>query len=91
MKCDECIRVGIKSDGVLKTDPRFQLGVYTIAIIPLLAGDLARSATDALRRVDQGCFDGDGRRLCHALLPATLRPEAADLTLTTFTRQALVS
>ena len=91
MKCDERIRVGIESDGVLKTDSRFQFGMYPIAIIPLFAGDLARAASYAISGVDQGRFDGDGCRLRRDLLPAALCPVAADFTLTTFTRQALVS
>jgi hypothetical protein len=91
MKCDQRISAGIKSDGVLETESGFQLGVYPIAIIPLLAGNLASATSDAVGGIDQCGFDGKGYRLTHDLLPATLYPGDADFTFTTFTKQALVS
>jgi hypothetical protein len=64
-----------------------------ITFIPLLAGDLARTASNALGDIDQGGLDGScGGRLRHALLPVLCcAGDTAVLTLTTFTKQAFVS
>jgi hypothetical protein len=53
----ECVRT--QSRGVLKAQVTIQLRLFPFAIIPLLAGNLARPASNTLRDVDQGSFDGD--------------------------------
>src|SRR6516164_1165696 len=92
MKRDQGISFRTESGRILKTQLVLKLCVLPLAIIPLLAGDLACPAADALRDIDQRCFDGDGgQRLTHALPPCA--PDGVPLsgTLTTLTRHALVS
>jgi hypothetical protein len=71
-----------------------QLGLFAIAFVPLLTGDLACAAADALGNVNQRGLD---RRivvpLSHAVFLFLILDAASGgaLVLTTFTRQAFVS
>jgi hypothetical protein len=44
--------LGAESCRVLKTQVVLQLCIFTLAVIPLLAGNLASAAADALRNVN---------------------------------------
>src|SRR5262249_36309658 len=78
---------------VLEAELGLELGRLAVAVVPLLARDLAGVAPDALRDVDQRRLDllglGRGR---HVLRPrgSVFAATRSDI-LTTFTRQALVS
>jgi hypothetical protein len=93
MKSDQGESICAKCGGVLKAQVEIQLGVFPVAIVPLLAGNLTRATADALGYVDQGRLDGNlGSQLRHDLLPLTLDTSAERAcALTTLTRQAFVS
>src|SRR6185369_4815765 len=93
-------RVGVRAQRrrVLEAEQLLQLGVLAVAVVPLLAGDLAGAAADALGDVDQRRLDRDRFRGglvvpgSHDALPRS--PALAIVrsrTLTTFTRHAFVS
>jgi hypothetical protein len=52
MKRDQGVSFRAESGRVLKTQVEVQLGFFPLAIVPLLAGNLARPAADALGYVD---------------------------------------
>src|SRR5262249_26321525 len=87
-------RKGLRAEHgrVLEAELGLELGRLAVAVVPLLARDLAGVAPDALRDVDQRRLDllGLGRRR-HVLRPRgwILAATRSD-TLTTFTRHALV-
>src|SRR5215470_6156758 len=84
---------GAESRWVLQAQIPFQFCLLSIAVIPLLAGNLTRPAADALRNVDERRFDwGLRRRLGHDLLPLGVAFVAtASRAFTTLTRHAFVS
>src|SRR6185312_14558360 len=95
MKCDqrECFRA--EGRRVLKSHVILQLGLFAVAFVPLLAGNLACAAADTLCNVNQRGLD---RRvsvpLAHDVflfLFVSAAASAGALVLTTFTRQAFVS
>jgi hypothetical protein len=58
MKRNERVGVGTENGRVLKIElTKLQLGFFTLAIVPLLASNLASAATDALGGIHQRCFD----------------------------------
>jgi hypothetical protein len=53
MKRNERVSVGTESSRVLKIDSaQLQLSLFPFSIVPLLAGNLARAAADALGGVN---------------------------------------
>jgi hypothetical protein len=52
MKCDQSISLGAQGQRVLKTQTRFQLRVFSIAIVPLFARDLTCPTSYALSNID---------------------------------------
>src|SRR5215469_1200631 len=83
-----------QSRRILKTQIEVQFRLLALALVPLLAGNLAGATSDALGDVDERCLDWgrSGRLRRHALLP--LGPDSAtarSFTFTTLTRHALVS
>jgi hypothetical protein len=77
MKSDQGESICAECGRVLKAQVEIQLGLFPVAIVPLLASNLTCATADALGYVDQGGLDGNlGCRLRHDLLPLTLDPSA---------------
>src|SRR5262249_23012709 len=90
---DECVGPGGERGRVLEAELGFALCALACGFVPLLAGDLAGAAADAVGDVDERRLDGDaGFRSAHARLPSGFRaaPGGAE-PFSTLTRQALVS
>ena len=90
---DERVRLRAERRRVLEAQLVLQLGLFAVALVPLLAGHLARSAADAVGDVDQRRPDrarGRGWRHVRPLGDPDLRA-AGRPALTTLTRHALVS
>jgi hypothetical protein len=93
VKSDQRKSFGAKGGRVLKPQVEIQLSLFSLAIVPLLAGDLTCPAADALGNVDQcGLNRWSGTRGRHDLLPLILGAAVAGASaFNTFTRQAFVS
>jgi hypothetical protein len=57
MKGDQRVGFGAESGRILKVQLVLKFCVFSLAIIPLLAGHLARPAPNTLRDIDERCFD----------------------------------
>jgi hypothetical protein len=94
MKCDQRERFRAEGRRVLKSHVILQLGLFAIAFILLLTGNLACAAADALCNVNQrGLNRRVGVPLAHDVFLFQFLDAASGgaLVLTTFTRQAFVS
>jgi hypothetical protein len=61
VKRNERVSVGAEGSRILKIEPtKLQFCLFSLAIVPLLAGNLAGAAADALGSIDQRCLD-EGR------------------------------
>jgi hypothetical protein len=58
--CDQGVGLSAEGGRVLKAQIEVQLGLFALAIIPLLAGNLASPATDTSGNVNEGRLDGRG-------------------------------
>ena len=91
---DERVGLGRQGGRVLEAELGLELGFLSGPVVPLLAGDLAGAAADAVGDVDERRPDRNGRRIRgsvrrrHVRTPFAARGAAAR---TTLTRQAFVS
>src|SRR5262252_4796651 len=91
MEFDERVCLGAQRSRVLKVQrTRLQLGLFSFAIVPLLARDLASATTDTIGGVDQSGLRKD-RTLTHVTSLDLGLFAAGGLAFATFTRQAFVS
>ncbi len=89
---DERVRLRGERGRVLETEMRVQLRRLSLAVVPLLAGDLAGPAADAVGDVDERGLDGaSGGRRAHTRLPSARRAPGGAEAFSTLTRQAFVS